>query len=183
MSKRVDAALQVMRILWAGLAGSVVVYDVVLVVVRKDPNRAVPEMTPHLPEMLAVVALGIAVASFVLPRKFLADGIARLNVPVTEEPGEAIGGFRESAPVRRVVTNPEQAVVSALPVFQTPFLVGMALCEAIALFGFMLGFMGARMPVAVGFFLLSLALMAVKFPRLSSITGAIERATGASCKL
>jgi len=68
-------------------------------------------------------------------------------------------------------------------VFQPPFIVGMALCEAIGLFGLMLGFMGASTKVAVGFFLAAIVLMAVRYPRLPTFTRAVEVASSAKCVL
>jgi hypothetical protein len=182
VTPRIAIRLQVMRIIWIALMVSVVLYDVMLVQLRKqhDPSGDVP---PHLPEMLALLAVVIAIVSFVLPRRLFTVALKRVDVKVAEEPGEVVGSFRESAPVRRAVSNPEVAVLAALAGFQSPFLVGMALCESIALFGFLLGFLGESMKVALGFFLVSLALMAVRYPRVTTMTRAIESSTGAKCVL
>jgi hypothetical protein len=171
-----------MRIIWIALMVSVVLYDVMLVQLRKQRGPS-NDMPPHLPEMLALLAVVIAVVSIVLPRRLFAVALKQVDAKVAEEPGEVVGSFRESAPVQRVVSNPEEAILGALAVFQSPFLVGMALCESIALFGFMLGFLGESMKVAVGFFLVSLSLMAVRYPRVASMTQAIESSTGAKCLL
>jgi hypothetical protein len=64
------------------------------------------------------------------------------------------------------------------PVLQRSPLVGMARCEAIALVGFTLGFMGASLVVAGAFFVVALALMATKFPRIGTVIREIESATG-----
>jgi hypothetical protein len=133
--------------------------------------------------LLAVLAVAVAVTSFVLPRKLFTAGLAQVQIAVAEEPGEVVGSFRESAPVKRVVTNPEQAVLGALAKLQAPFIVGMALCESIALFGLMLGFIGESMRLAVVFFLVALALMALRYPRLATVTQAVERSSNAKCTL
>ena len=187
MSTQVAARLMVMRVLWGALIASVVLYDVVLLQVRPDhasvSHGPSSDLPPHFPEMLMALAVVLAVVSFVVPRRLFQGGLKHVDVKVTEEPGEVVGSFRESAPVRRVVTNPQEAILGAMAVFQPPFIVGMALCEAIGLFGLMLGFMGASTKVAVGFFLAAIVLMAVRYPRLPTFTRAVEVASSAKCVL
>ncbi len=182
VSNSIALKLKTVRILWFALITTVVLYDFLLIYMRKTDEH-VREVPPHLAEILSAIALGVGVTSIVFPRKVFADNVRRMEIAVAEEPGEAIGGFRESAPVRRVVAKPAEAVSSAFAPFQTPWLLGMALCESIALFGLVLGYLGENMLVASAFFLVALVLMASKYPRVSTIIGAIERVTGATCTL
>jgi F0F1-type ATP synthase membrane subunit c/vacuolar-type H+-ATPase subunit K len=178
MSDPFAAKIMTPRILWGALCFSVVLFDVALTAVRDDKPPGVP---PHLDLMLAAMSVGLAIMSVGLPRQILVRGIKAMNLEVEERPGEAIGGFRESAPVTRVVKDPTAAIGRAFAPFQQALLIGMALAESIALFGFMLGFLGENMLYASLFFVASLLLMITKYPRIATLATAVERATGARC--
>ncbi len=171
-----------MRVLWLGLLGSHVVL-MVMIAAHLARGAEGNEMPPHLPEMLGALALGLAVVSVVFPAKAFDQGLRSMAVRTTNEVGEAVGSFRESAPVTKVVADPEQAVVDAFARFQTAMIVGLSLAEAISLFGFMIGFMGGPVYGYAPFFALGIALTLSKFPRLVTITSAIERVKGARCEL
>ncbi len=180
VTPRIRAALQTGRFLWLSLIISTVLFLVVFKIARNVP-RAPPDPTMVAGVMaMALVSAGLSV--FFPPRAFV-TGLKRLNLKVTGEAGEPIGSFRESAPQRRVVADPEGAVHAALPLFQRSFLVGMALAESVALLGFELGYIGAPVRLMMVFFGVAWILMASKLPRVSTITKAIERATGAECRL
>jgi hypothetical protein len=168
--------LRVARVLWGALLISVALFYVVVKVMRPDPNVG---LAPHLDQMLAIAAVLVAVTSVVLPRIAFVAGLKQLNLRTEERQGEPVGGFRESAPVTRFVADPDEAILRAFGAYQSAFLVGMALAESIALFGFVLEFLGGSVLVASGYFVVAVALMATKFPRLTTIKAAIERATNA----
>ncbi len=168
--------LQTMRILWASLASSTAFF--LLVLRTHAPEES--EAPPHMAEMLGALALGTAVLAVFFPAQQLSRARRAMPAPTREELGEAVGSFRESAPSRRVFENPEQALVDALKRAQTTFIIGMALCESIALLGFVLGFMGEPPAKYLPFFAVALLLMATKFPRTSAVARALERAKGAS---
>ena len=132
--------------------------------------------------MLGGLALGIAIISIVLPARVFDQGLRAMQVTYENEVGEPVGSFRESAPSTKLIAKPHDTVIAAFPRYQTPFILGMALAESICLFGFMLGFMGAHPYTYAPFFALGLGLMAWKFPRLATITSALERVKGAKIR-
>ena len=177
MDARIAARLRVVRIIWMAIFVATVLYVLVLAFVVRSPAQAPPLVA------LAVPAAIVAVMSVVIPRKLLGDSLRTLNVTVTNEAGEPIGSFRESAPMRKVIADPAQAIVDAFPRYHTTLLMGLALAESVALFGLAAGYMGAPPAVSAPFFAVSFALLATKFPRAETIARALERKTGAACDL
>jgi hypothetical protein len=173
--------LQTVRILWAALFGSSLLFLMMVTshIVHDEEGHGVP---PHLPELLGALAVGIAIVSIVLPAKNFDAMLRTLDVKFENEVGEPIGSFRESAPTTRLIAEPHKTVLAAFARYQTPFIIGMALSESICLFGFMLGFMGAPPYAYAPFFALGLGLMVWRFPRLVTITSALERVKQAQIK-
>jgi hypothetical protein len=169
------ARLNVVRILWCGLMVANAM-SFVLAVTHAQPHSTMP---PHFPELAGAISLGIAMASIVLPARGFAMALRNMKVEIIDAPGEVLGGFRESAPVVRVIAEPERALSDALVRFQTPFILGMALAESIGLFGLMIGFLGGPPIAYAPFFGVSTALMLSKFPTLPRIERALERAKNA----
>ena len=174
------ARLQTVRILWMGLFfSSLLLLFMITSHVVHDEEAHMP---PHMPEMLGALALGIAIISIVLPARGFDAALRAMDVSFENEVGEPVGSFRESAPTRKLIAKPHDTVLAAFTRYQTPFIIGMALAESISLFGFMLGFMGAHPYAYAPFFALGLGLMAWKFPRLVTITSALERVKGAELR-
>jgi hypothetical protein len=117
-----------------------------------------------------------------LPARTFDAALRAMDVTFENEIGEPVGSFRESAPTVKLIAKPHDTVVAAFARWQPPFLIGMALAEAINLFGFMLGFMGAHPYAYAPFFALGLGLMVLQFPRLVTLTSAIERVKGAKIR-
>ena len=174
------ARLQTIRIVWMAqiVAGLMFLFMITSHIARAQGQ----EMPPHLPEMLAALALGIAVLSIVLPARIFDQGLRAMDVKFENEVGEPIGSFRESAPTTKLVAKPHETVLAAFAPYQRPFMMGMALAQSINLFGFMLGFFGAPPYAYAPFFALGLGLMVWKFPRLTTITSALERVKGAKIR-
>jgi len=185
VSPSIAALLKTARILWFALFASPAFFIAVLALqASRQVQRVDFEMSPQTQAVLyAALSVAIATTSVVLPHRQLLMSIRRLNLRVEDQVGEQVGSFRESAPVRRVVADPEAAVRAAMPSFQSTFIVGMALAEAVALFGLLFGYVGNPPLWCAPFFIVCWALMASKFPRVTQITGAIEAATGAECRL
>jgi hypothetical protein len=59
-------------------------------------------------------------------------------------------------------------------IFQTPFILALALSESVAMFGFVLGWLGAPLPVAGAFFAASWVLLLARFPTRSRVFGPFE---------
>lgn len=171
-----EARLRTVRILWGALTSTNAIYLLVIASHFRWPD-AIPE---HLPILLGALAFGLAIASVVLPARGFDMSLRTMKVEMIDMPGEVVGGFRESAPITRVIAEPDRVLENALTRFQTPFLLGMALAESISLFGFMLGFMHASAMVYAPFFAVGAALMLSKFPTAARIREAVERVKGAS---
>jgi len=169
--------LMTARILWGALFASTVMFLVVLQV-AKNPH---PEPIPLMAPMLGLVALGIAVVSFLLPSYQLKTVLTRSNVVVTEEADPTASGIipYRDAPKRRVFAKPEQALATAFMAYQTPLILGCALSESIALFGFVLGYLGHPPLVYLPFFVLAWGLLAVRFPTLARVRRPLEKAKDA----
>ena len=169
-----EQRLQTVRILWTGLVVSCLIFLMMVTshIVHEEEGHGVP---PHLPELLGALAVGIAIVSIVLPAKGFDAALRAMDVQLENEVGEPVGSFRESAPTKRLIAEPHKTVLAAFARYQTPFIIGMALAESICLFGFMLGFLGAPPYAYAPFFALGLGLMAWRFPRLVTITSALER--------
>lgn len=152
--------LQTMRILWASLASSTAFFLVVLRMHAPEESEA----PPHMAEIFGALALGTAVLAVFFPAQQLSRALRVMPAPTRG----------------RVFENPEQALIDAFKRAQSTFIIGMALCESIALLGLVLGLMGEPKSAYVPFFVFAVALMATKFPRTSAIARALERAKGAS---
>ncbi len=167
------AKLQTPRILWFSMFTTIVIFDVVLTKLREEQraHEHMPEL-PHLfLEVFALAAVSLAVVAVVLPRRAFDRALANANFELSDEGG------------RKVLADPGAAIGTAFVAFQTPFIIGLALSEAIALCGFTAGFLGGSMLAVSAFFFVSAALMASKFPMANSITRGIERVTGATVVL
>ncbi len=114
--------------------------------------------------LLAAVALGNAVMSFVLPEIVYRAGVRRANIPVDEVPDpNAPQGFAGATRVR-IFRDPGAARALARLHFQQTFILGLALSESVGLLGFVLNRMGFSFLFTLPFFLASGVLIAVRFP-------------------
>lgn len=174
--------LRTVRTLWAGLVMSVCLFVVALYFSRSQPPMPAAPITAPI---FAVVALGVAVASFVIPANVRKTAYANVNLP-TEEVADAGASDvipDRDAPKRRVFANPDEALGRAFALFQTPFILSMSLSEAVALFGFVLGRLGFSPLIVAPFFVASLTLMFVRFPTVQRIIEPFERAANAKFPL
>ncbi|MBK8996524.1 MAG: hypothetical protein IPM35_12355 [Myxococcales bacterium] len=165
------------RILWGALLASTVLFLAVLFFVPHE--HAAP--MPILPPALGVVAIGLGIFSFVLPMQQQRTVLQQAKVEITEAPDPNASGvipYRD-APKRRVFADPKAAENKAFACYQTPLILGCALSEAIAIFGFMLGFLGHPPALFLPFFVASWVLIAVRFPTLARVRGPLEKAKGA----
>jgi hypothetical protein len=145
---KIAEMLRVPRVLWTALMASLGIYVLMLYMVRW--REGAPPL-PHPPDpvllpVLSLVATTVAVMSFVMPRFLMKTAARGAKRP---RPGEPI--------------DPD-LLRSLLPRLQTPFILGCALSEAVALFGFVLGFLGFPPLYVAPFFVAGAVLMAVRFP-------------------
>ncbi len=169
------------RILWASLLLTNFIYLGVLAYLRSSRTPP-PEPASTLVMGLAVAGLANAVMSFVLPRSIHRRAALATGTETREGlMGDPLAtqGFRTAAASGRVFSDDRAARRAAFQVFQSPFVVGMAMAESVSLFGFVLGFLGAEWAQVLPFFAVGIAAQAVRFPTLGRVEGMFEAAHGA----
>ena len=166
-------------ILYGALWTSTLLYLVILWV--QQPQLAdLPGPDSAMVFALALAAAGSAVTSFLLPRHLHRVGLAQAELEVEEVPDpDASVMFRDQTPTIRVFAAPEAARRKARQLFFTPFILRLALAEAIAVYGLVLGMQGASWGTVLPFFVACWAIFAVSSPRRTWIYGALERARDA----
>lgn len=179
-----QARLNVLRVLWSALLASVLLLAGVAVMTgHLEPMH--PESSAQLVIPLSAVGVVVAVMSVLMPRVLYVN-IAKAQLPragalidVSEYRDQGQHGFREVAPAVRYqgFADPALAESVVFAGYQTPFILGMALAEAVAHFGFVLAFLGQGLVRAWPFFAVAVALQAARFPTRASILRAFEDAT------
>lgn len=161
------------RILWGALITSTFVYLYVLQVAAPEDADPEPMMLPAL----GVAALVAGVLSVFLPAYLHGRGAMAAELEVEEVPDpDASVMFRDQTPTVRRFAKPDAVVSKGMALYMTPLILGMALGEAVAIFGFVLGVLGFELPMILPFFVASWVLMGLRFPRWSSVLGPLERA-------
>lgn len=176
--------LQTPRILWGALVSSNALYfGLLLYLNTADARRAGLHPDPTLALVFAPVALGLAVASVLLPARLHAAAARAAAVEtrddLRDDPLGATQGFRRPASSERVFADPAAARRAALQAFLAPFIVGMAMAESVSLFGLVLGFLGFGLAVVAPFFVVGAGLQATRYPTEAAVEGPFERAHGA----
>ncbi len=173
-------ALKTMRILWFALLAAALMYMGI-------GYGLLPKLTtvPQNPEMLPVfagVSLVLAVMSFLMPRMTYKQAVQAANVKIEEEIASSAfpNRYREAMPKRAVFAEPKAAAGLAFALFQAPFILSLALSEAIGLFGLVLSQLGFGITMSLPFFLVGAVLVAIRFPQQSTVLSMFEQARGAS---
>lgn len=167
-----EQRLKTLRVLWVGLLAS----PVLLLMCGYYFTRQQPNETPSEPTLLFVLgaaAVGSAVASVVLPRVMLTPALLALELPVTD--AIAVGPSRGRRRARRF-QDPRSARERLLSAALGPFVVGMALAEAVAFMGFLLWLLGFPFMYVGWMFVVCIVLMLSKFPRPEPYAAALEAA-------
>lgn len=173
-------ALRVPRILWGALLWSCVIYGGLIVAGIFPPAEAAL-VDPPLVMALAGASVGVAVASFVLPARMLAQGVSQLALETREvaDPDAAVM-FRDAAPKRLEIADPVAARARIMTVYFTPFILSCALSEAVAVFGIVVAATGAAsFEIALSFVAVGALLLAIRFPTAGAIEAQVERHTKA----
>lgn len=174
-SSRVIEA-RTLRLLWASIFFAVGVFAGLTVVL--PPPMAEGDQTLFL--VLAAVALGNAMLSFVVPKSVYRNGLTREKVPIDEVPDpNAPAGFGAVTRVR-VFRNPEAARRLARQHFRQTFIIGLALAESVAVIGFVMNRLGFPQLLTLPFFLVSGILIAVRFPSGDTPERQFEATLGAT---
>lgn len=146
--------LLVLQIIWGAMLLSIGMYVGVAFFVPFTGEATAETRVMEL--ALTVVALVLLAVSFVVPRRMLAQAIAQRQAEGEKDPGAI----------------PLAALVTAA---QSPWIVRLALCEAVAVFGLMLVFLSHQPMKIVPFAALSALAMLAAFPSESALRRAAER--------
>ncbi|NOY91318.1 MAG: hypothetical protein GXP55_08915 [Deltaproteobacteria bacterium] len=166
----------VIRIVWFAMVASTFIYLAVLFFAVQIPDQP-PDRSMGL--ALAVASLAMVALSLVVPRVMFQKSLATLELPTREvvDPDASLV-LRNEAPTVRVYEDPSAARRAVTVRFFTPFILGMALSEAVVIHGLVLGILGFPPTVFAPFFVIGCALMLPRFPREDAVMRQAEEATG-----
>lgn len=162
------------RVLWGGIVSSVGVFFVVLHVAEHPNEPQNPAMFP----LFGIAALSAAVASFLVPPRIHAETARTAGLETREAPNTTIPGAASGT--KRVFVDPDKARAAAWRLFNSPFILSLALSEAVALFGFAVGFTGFGEERALPFFAVALVLLGLRFPGANAAEKMLEKSLGAT---
>jgi hypothetical protein len=164
------------RIIWGAISFSPALLLLVLHLTRRAGQAPATAPEPTLFYAIAATAVSVAGASAFLPRLLRGQTLAGARLEVVEQVDErdAVGMFRQSAPKIRVFADPTLARARAFGAFQVALIIGLALGEAVALFGFVLGFLGFPLPQVLPFWAVAWLLMLPRFPTAKAAIAPLE---------
>ncbi len=167
--------VRTMRIIWAAELAAPIIFFGVLLQLRSTggvPGGGQPILLPALGAM----ALLLAVASFVLPSKLRIAATQNSKPKIAEEVVKDDAQlFRQAPRTQRVFAEPQAARVLAARLWMTPLILGVALLEAVAIFGLVLGFLGFGLLEVLPFFAVAWVLMALRFPTERQMLASLEK--------
>jgi hypothetical protein len=177
---RPHPALLTLRIVWFALLAATFMYlGLAVGVLAKNATK--PELE-IMPLALGVVALIISITSFVFPQ-FLYNQIAKggeLEIKDEVVPNAYSDRYREAVPKRQIFADPGAAMSKAYASFMSPFIISLALSEAVALFGLVLVMLGFGVAMSMPYFLVGATLIAVRFPSQPKVLAMLEKVRGAA---
>lgn len=175
LTSKFDARLRVARNLWASMLASVGVYAGLL---ASGAVVTSPDAQPVPLAILLSAAAASAVASVLVPPFLHRRTIARTTFAIDELPlTSAPTGYRDTSGHFRQLAPAVYDV--ALALYFVPFIVGLALAESVAIFGFVGVVTGHPLAIGLGFFAVSGVLVAMRFPTRQAAIAPIEKHTAA----
>jgi hypothetical protein len=172
-----DPRQRIARILWAAILTSQGMFVFVLYFLQHSGSLPTSPETPHMSVALGAVSVGIAAMSVILPKQIFGKALLAARHPIEERHDpDAVGMYRDSAPKIRVFSDAKHAEQRAWSAYQPALIIGIALCEAITLNGFVLAFLGYGAAEVAPFFAVGMTLTAARFPRRATIVAALEKA-------
>ena len=157
-----DPALVSARMIWMGILCSVGVFYVVL---RMSKRPDAPE-DPLTFATFAACALGGALASLLLPPYFHRQGT--LRAALETRAAESAITADSTTTTRHVFVDSEKARAAARQLYQSALVLSLALSESVALFGLLLGLRGFPEERVLPFFVASIALIGLRYPRANA---------------
>ena len=168
--------LRVMRIIWAALLLSTLIYLVVALVVPPESTEELGrETSPLMPPAFAALAVALAAASIAVPRRMAKESLLQKRFALVDLAADK-RMFSDAKGRARRFQDSGAARAEAFPALQTSFIVGMALAEAIALFGFVLLYLGFELSWGLPFFAVCWVLMAGRYPSPARLDQQLEEA-------
>ena len=169
--------MQQVRVLWAGLMGSVTMFGVICFILPQQHGAAPPVMLIGI----GVSAVFEAVFSFVLPAQGLKTGFRQLELETVERPAAADESsmFGGAPRMEKVIKHPGKAFKAGLMRYQTALILGAALSEAVAINGLVLHQLGFEPKEFLPFIAAGFVLIAIRYPREERIIALVEGATRA----
>lgn len=172
------ALLFVPRLLWAALLMSQVVYAAMILVPGLIESMVAPDDGAPIVGFVAF-AVGSAIASFVVPTLLRRKGVAAQRFELREVPDpSAPVGFRGTAPTLREYADVPAVHAAARTAGFAPFVLSLALSEAISMTGIAAGFLGHPPVVWGAFVAVGMTLTAMRFPTEATFFAPVEQHTG-----
>lgn len=172
----IDARMRTQRILYAALLASNAMFAVVAL---NAPPHAPPD-SPVMLIALAAVSVMVLGVSVVLPGAFEKKALAGVQAELRSGSDESLPTSLAKHSSARVFASPRTALADAITRMYTPFILRMALREAVGVYGLVLVFLGFPLHYGFAFMAVSFLAMALAFPSLGRIADALEQAKGAS---
>jgi len=163
-------ALTTMRMIWASLSFSTVIFLMVGLTMTQVPDEPPSKLILFA---FAFVSVGIAGASQLLPKQTLVLALKAQKFQVIEPPA-AERMFNDSPRRGRKFAQPAEVRHKLVQCAQTPFILGLVLSESVALMGFVLLMQGFAVTQALGFFVVSWVLLLSRFPKLETYQRVLE---------
>ena len=174
--------LQTPKVLWAAMSSSVPMFAVVLATMGK--LAMTDDAAKPVGVALAAASLFAAVLSVMMPRLQFRQALAQARFELKDVPDErAMPTHRDDGPTVKAFAHPQAALRRATALFQTPFILSMALAESIAAMGLVVGMQGFGLLGAAPFFVVALVLFGVHFPREATVVRALREVYGAQLKV
>jgi hypothetical protein len=157
-----DPALRTARVMWVGILVSVGLFYVVL---RMAKHPSAPDDPISFP-IFAALALSGGFASLLLPPYLHRQGTLRAALETRD--AESAISADSTTTTRRVFVDPGKARGVAQKLYQSSLVLSLALSESVALVGLVLGMRGFPEERVLPFFVASVGLIALRFPRANA---------------
>jgi F0F1-type ATP synthase membrane subunit c/vacuolar-type H+-ATPase subunit K len=178
MAVKMEAILRTLRILWGAQLAVPPMFLVVLVIQQRAGTLPTDPPFVMLPAF-AAVGVALLIASFVVPRILHRSAVRQARLKVEDVPDDEPQLFRTAPKTIRLFADPETARIRGAQLTFVPFILGVAMAEAVACFGLVLGMIGFRLVEVAPFFLLGFVVIASRFPSEARMMRALEAAAGA----
>ncbi len=169
----------IMTILWAALIASVGIH--VLAAYLATQGQPAVAIAEPVWVVMSLCAAGAAVASLLVPRWSPSNErilrVMRKDIDLRELATNPQSRILDESRLEglRSLSEHEQRLVGLTRMYFTPFILGMALSEAVAIFGLVLAILGRSPENMLPFAAAAILLMVTKYPNFNSLFERAER--------